>query len=153
MQIEMGYQIQKILGIGQFSVLKFDVQYGFSSLLLYRDGIEPETCLRMSPLKWDISQPSKMVIDREFMYESQWYQISKYQIAHYFKYLKSDTPYCFAYISLSWYRTEMFLYSRESYGSNLSNEICASILSCFQSEKLRKKCGSFQTIEEIKWCL
>ena len=109
----MGYQIQKILGIGQFCVLKFDVQYGFSSLLLYRDGIEPETCLRMSPLKWDISQPSKMVIDREFMYESQWYQISKCQIAHYFQYLKSDTPYCFAYISLSWQRTEMFLYSRE----------------------------------------
>ena len=67
--------------------------------------------------------------------------------------LKSDTPYCFAYISPFWYRTKMFLYSRESYGSHLSNEICTSLLPCLEQKKLSKNCGSFHTIEDINWCL
>ena len=49
----------------------------------------------------------------------------------YFKFLESDIPFCFAYISASWYRTEMFLYSRRSYGFPLSNEILTSLLVCF----------------------
>ena len=58
------------------------------------------------------------------------YHISRYQIIHHFKFLKSDTPYHFAYISASQYGTEMFLYSRQSYKSHLSNEICLSHLAC-----------------------
>ena len=30
--------------------------------MLYRNGVELETCMRMSLLKWDMSQPFKMVI-------------------------------------------------------------------------------------------
>ena len=36
----------------------------FGSLVLYRNRVELETCLRMSYLKWDMYQPSKMVIAR-----------------------------------------------------------------------------------------
>ena len=36
----------------------------------------------------------------------------------------------FLYISTPWYRTEMFLYTRWSYRSHLSNEICLSHLAC-----------------------
>ena len=32
--------------------------------MFYRNGLAHETCLRMSPLKWDISQPSKMCTAR-----------------------------------------------------------------------------------------
>ena len=42
------------------------------------------------------------------------------KIVQYLKFLKSDTP--FAYISASEYRREKFLYSKQSYGSHLSNE-------------------------------
>ena len=45
--------------------------------MLYRNGFELKTCLRMSPLKWDMSQPSEMFIAREIKHESRWYQISR----------------------------------------------------------------------------
>ena len=32
--------------------------------MLYRNWFELEACLRMSPLKWDISQPSKIFMAR-----------------------------------------------------------------------------------------
>ena len=64
--------------------------------MLYRDGFELGTVLKMSPSKWDVSQPPKMFIANDIIHKSQWYQISRYNIVHY---LKSYTPYCFAYIS------------------------------------------------------
>ena len=45
--------------------------------MLYRNGFDLKTCLRMSPLKWDMSQPSEMFIAREIKHESRWYQISR----------------------------------------------------------------------------
>ena len=57
------------------------------------------------------------------MNKSWQYHISRYQIIHHFKFLKSDTPYNFAYILASQYGTEMFLYSRQSYKSHLSNRV------------------------------
>ena len=82
-----------------------------------------KTCLRMSPLRWDISQAPKIFIAREIMHKSRRHQIKRYWIVHYFKFLKSDIPNCFAYTSAPWYGTEMFLYIRRSYWSHLSNEI------------------------------
>ena len=46
--------------------------------------------------------------------------VSDFKISDHFTFLKSDTPYCFAYILVPWYRAEMFLYSRQSYRSHLS---------------------------------
>ena len=43
--------------------------------MLYGNGFELNTRLRMSPLKWDMSQPSEMFIAREIKHESRWYQI------------------------------------------------------------------------------
>ena len=89
-------------------------------------------------------QSSKIFIAREIMHKSRQYQISRYQIINNFKkFLKSDTPYCFAYISAPLYHTEKFLYSRQSYGSHLLNELCPSLLLCLQIEKFCKTCGSF----------
>ena len=45
--------------------------------MLYGNGFELNTRLRMSPLKWDMSQPSEMFIAREIKHESRWYQISR----------------------------------------------------------------------------
>ena len=45
--------------------------------MLYRIGFDLKTCLRMSPLKWDMSQPSEMFIAREIKHKSRWYQISR----------------------------------------------------------------------------
>ena len=45
--------------------------------MLYRNWFELKTCLRMSHLKWDMSQPSEMFIAREIKHESRWYQISR----------------------------------------------------------------------------
>ena len=45
--------------------------------MLYRNGFDLKTCLRMSPLKWDMSQPSEMFIAREIKHKSRWYQISR----------------------------------------------------------------------------
>ena len=44
------------------------------SLMLYRNGFGHETWLRMSHLKYDISQTSKMFIAREIMHKSSLYQ-------------------------------------------------------------------------------
>ena len=96
----------------------------------------PSCCTEMGlNLVWNIPKEgcipsSKMVIARKIMNKSWRYHISRYQIIHHFKFLKSDTPYHFAYISASQYGTEMFLYSRQSYKSHLSNEICLSHLAC-----------------------
>ena len=43
-------------------------------------------------------------------------------------FLKSDTPFWFAYISAPKYHIEKFLYSRQSYGSHLFDELCPSFL-------------------------
>ena len=51
--------------------------------MLYRDGFELGTVLKMSPLKWDVSQPPKMFIAKDIIHKSQWYQISRYNIVHY----------------------------------------------------------------------
>ena len=48
--------------------------------MIYRNWFELEACLRMSPLKWDISQPSKMFIAREMLHKSRQYQIYRYHI-------------------------------------------------------------------------
>ena len=77
-QIKMGHQISKFLNIGQSSVLKSDVPYYFCSLIFYRNGFEFEACLMVSPLKWDMSQTTKMFIAREIMRKSRSYQISRY---------------------------------------------------------------------------
>ena len=45
--------------------------------MLYRNGFELKTCLRMSPLKLDMSQPSEMVIAREIKHGLRWYLISR----------------------------------------------------------------------------
>ena len=58
--------------------------------------------------------------------------------SQYLKCLKSDIPFWFAYISASWYGTEIFLYFRRCYGSHFSNEICPSLLACLLPEKLCK---------------
>ena len=72
--------------------------------------------------KWIMSQTTKMFIAREIIRESWPCQISRnFQIVHYSLNLKSDAPYCFADISAPKYHTEKFLYSRQSYGSHLSN--------------------------------
>ena len=69
----MGYHISKFLDIGQSSILKSDDPYCFTHisacLSFYRNGFELEACLRMSPLKWDMSQPSKMFIGREIVHK------------------------------------------------------------------------------------
>ena len=111
---------------------------------IYRNGFELSACLTsMSSLKWDMSQPSKLFIARETMHKSRQYQISIHQNFQYSNTLKSDTPFQFNYISASKYCTEKFLYSRKSYGSHLSNELCPSLLACLQPEKLSKNCCAF----------
>ena len=52
------------------------------------------------------------------------------KIVQYSNILKSDTLFYSAYISAPKYCTEKFLYSRRSYGSHLSNELCPSFLAC-----------------------
>ena len=53
------------------------------------------------------SKPSKMFIARKIMNKSWWYHISRYQIIQHFKFLKSDTPYYFSYISASRFCAKM----------------------------------------------
>ena len=80
-QNKMGYQIKKIvryLTIYCFKIwcsILFCLYFG--SLMLYWNGFDLKTCLRMSPLKWDMPQPSEMFIAREIKHESRWYQISR----------------------------------------------------------------------------
>ena len=90
-----------------------------------------------------MSQPSKMFIAKETLHKSWQYQISRRQIFQYSNILKSDTPFHFTYISAPEYLTEKFLYSRQSYGSHLSEKLCSSLLACLQPEKLSKNCGTF----------
>ena len=52
--------------------------------MFYRNGFELESCLRMSLLKCDRSQPNKMFTTREITHKLQPYQISIYWINHYF---------------------------------------------------------------------
>ena len=60
-QIKMGYQI----GYGYWTIKIFEIScpklfcLSFSYVILYRNLLEHESCLRMSPLNWNISQPSK----------------------------------------------------------------------------------------------
>ena len=133
----MENQIWKILDIGQYYCFEIWcpalIWLYFGSLMLYRNEFELETLLNMSPLKSYVYQPPKTFIAREIIHKFRQYQISRYKIVHYFK---SYTPYCFAYISAPWYRTKMFLYSRRSYSSDLSIEICPSLLACLLPEKL-----------------
>ena len=63
--------------------------------MYYKNGFKLKACPRMPPFKWDMSQAPNMFIAREIMYKSRQYQISRNLIAHYFKLLKSDTPYFF----------------------------------------------------------
>ena len=81
-QIKLGYQNLKKMDIRQSRALKSHFQYhfaySFGSVMLYRKGVEYKTCLRMSPLRWDISQPSKIFIAREFMHKSRRYQMKRY---------------------------------------------------------------------------
>ena len=62
----------------------------------------------MSSLKWDMPQPSKMLITRETMHKTRQYQILRLWIVQKLKFLKSDTPFKFAYILAPEYGTEMF---------------------------------------------
>ena len=47
-------------------------------LLFWIPYVELEACPSMSPLKWDMSQPSKMFKARETMHKSWQYQISRH---------------------------------------------------------------------------
>ena len=71
--------ISRILDIGHLEIwcpILFNLY--FSSLMFYRNGFELEACLRMSPSKWDMSQPSKMFIARKIMHKLRRYQIQRY---------------------------------------------------------------------------
>ena len=52
------------------------------------------------------------------------------KITQYFQFFQFRTPFCFAYISAPLYCTDNCLYSKQSYGCHLSNEICLSLLGC-----------------------
>ena len=78
----MGHKISKILNVKQCSALKSDVPHCFAfisaTLCCTEMGVELETCLRMSPLYWDMSQSSKMFIANKIKHETLWYQIARY---------------------------------------------------------------------------
>ena len=60
------------------------------SLMFHGNGCELSACfIRMSSLKWDMSQPSKMIKARETMHKSQHYKI----LRQYLNILRSDTPF------------------------------------------------------------
>ena len=67
--------------------------------MIYKNEFDLEACPRMSPLKWDMSQPPNMFIAREIMYKSRQYPIQRRWIVYDFHLLTSDTPNCFAYTS------------------------------------------------------
>ena len=50
-------------------------------------------------------------------------------------FVKSNIPFWFGYISVPIYCSDMFLYSRLSYGSHCPNELCTSLLACLKPEK------------------
>ena len=70
-QIKMGYQILENLYIGQSLCLEIWcptlIYLYFCSLILYRNGFELETFLKMSTLKWDLSQPLRIFIAKEII--------------------------------------------------------------------------------------
>ena len=108
----------------------------FDSLMFLRNRFKyglKHTKGRMYPLLL------KMFIARTLMNKSWRYQVSRYQIIHHFKFLKSDNPYYFANISAFLYGTQMFLYSRRSYKSHLPNEICLNHLACLYPDMLFKQ--------------
>ena len=80
-QIKLGYQNFKKMDIRQSRALKSHFQYhfaySFGSVMLYRKGVEYKTCLRMSPLRWDISQPPEIFLARKIMHKSRWSQIKR----------------------------------------------------------------------------
>ena len=43
--------------------------------MFYRNVFDLKACLRMSPLKWDMSQPSEMFVAREILQKLRRYQI------------------------------------------------------------------------------
>ena len=96
----------------------------FILLMLYGNGIELETCLRVSPCKWDMSQPPKVFIARVIMPKSRWNQISRYSIDPYFKFLKSEILICLYLVSLL-----------RSYGSHLLDKMSPSPHTCVLPEK------------------
>ena len=61
-----------------------------------------------------MSQPSKMFVAREMLQTSARYQLQRYQIDHYFKFVKSDTPYCFTYILIPCTPDELCLQAEKS---------------------------------------
>ena len=78
-QIKMGYQISKWLNIGQSQCLKIRCPIMFYFISAPLCFTELSACfIWMSSLKWDMSQPSKMIIARETMHKSQQYQISRH---------------------------------------------------------------------------
>ena len=117
----------KFLTIQRLEILCPKLFYLYSSsFMFYRKGSELEACLRNSALKRGMFKPSKMCITREIIDKMRPYQIFKILKIFFdnnFKILKSDTPSCFAYISVPLYHTEKLLYSRRSYVSLLSKEI------------------------------
>ena len=97
--IKIGSQISKLSDIGPSNFLNSNVPYCFTYIsAIYRNGFELEACLRMSPLKSDMSRPSKIFIAREIMDKSWRYRIQRNEYDFYLKFLKSDNPYWFAYI-------------------------------------------------------
>ena len=64
--------------------------------MLYRNWFALETCLRMSPFKWDLSQPSKMFIAKEILSKNGGIRFKDTRLI---KFLKFDTQYWFAYNS------------------------------------------------------
>ena len=72
-QIKMGYQMSKCLNIGQSQCLEICCPilfyFNFGSVMFHRNGFELSVCfIRMSSLKWDMSEPSKMFLVRETMH-------------------------------------------------------------------------------------
>ena len=68
--------------------------------------------LSSNPFPYNIREPKYKQNNME-------HKISKHYIVKYLTIFISDIPFCFAHISVTWCRTEMFLYSRQSYGSHL----------------------------------
>ena len=65
----------------------------FRSFMFHRKGFELSAYfLRMSSLKWDMSQPSKMIIARKTMQKLQQYQISRHYDCPIFKHFEIWYP-------------------------------------------------------------
>ena len=76
--IKIGSQISKLSDIGPSNFLNSNVPYCFTyTSAIYRNGFELEACLRKSPLKPDMSRPSKIFLAREIMHKSWRYRIQR----------------------------------------------------------------------------